>query len=109
MQPIPALELSTSGTPNPNTQQGDMPILVPKEENLVPVLREQHKRASEELISKLKSSTNGRKHCFEGFNQIISEKNVIGSLESAIETGPSTILPLKACFVPIPAYLSLRF
>lgn len=74
----------------------------------MPIPREQHKSASKELISKLKSSTNGRKHCFEGFNQIISEKNVIGSLESAIETGPLHHLPTKSLVCTGP-YLSLHF
>jgi len=44
---------------------------------------------------------------FEGFNQIISEKYVIGSLESATETGPSAFPGhhpgAEACLRPTPS------
>lgn len=65
------------------TPGAEMPNLPPKEENPGASTREPH-------LKTLVQQMNGRKRFFEGFNQIISEKNVIGSFERATEAGPPT-------------------
>lgn len=49
------------------------------------------------------------KHCFEGFCQLIFGKDVMGSLQGVMETGPHNIPQQRARFVPAPGDLSPHF